>query len=127
MNKPAYPLTLVETELARDMRSRLNRRAISDAAALSLGAAFFQVCARLDIAPQTDGQQAVLSPHGIARAAESADMKGLRALVFVLFASKQQDSKGWNAIVAAGAPQAILSRRLVLAGKEQPVGEGIVK
>lgn len=121
----AFPLTPVETEMARDMRSRLNRRAISDAAALSLGTAFFQVCTRCDIAPEKSAPLADASPHAIARAAEGADMKMLRRLAFALFTAKQETPKSWNAIVAAGAPQAILSRRLVLAGKEQPVGAGI--
>jgi hypothetical protein len=121
--KPPHPLTPVEVEMARDMRSRLNRRAISDAAALSLGTAFFQVCARVEIAPEPSSVGA--DPHAIARAAEGADMKTLRALAFALYTAKQQNPRTWNAIVAAGAPQAILSRRLVLAGKEQPVGAGI--
>lgn len=125
MSKPSHPLTPVETELARDMRSRLNRRAISDAAALSLGTAFFQACARLDIAPEQSPPPSDAAPHAIARAAEAADMALLRRLSFALFTAKSENPKGWNAIVAAGAPQAILSRRLVLGGKEQPVGEGI--
>jgi hypothetical protein len=54
-------------------------------------------------------------------------MKTLRRLAFALFAAKQEEPKGWNKIVAAGAPQAILSRRLVLAGKEQPVGAGVTQ
>jgi hypothetical protein len=121
----AFPLTPVETEMARDMRSRLNRRAISDAAALSLGTAFFQVCTRCDIAPEVSAPLSDVTPHAIAREAEGADMKLLRRLAFALFTAKQDEPKGWNKIVAAGAPQAILSRRLVLAGKEQPVGAGI--
>jgi hypothetical protein len=121
----AFPLTPVETEMARDMRSRLNRRAISDAAALSLGTAFFQVCTRCDIAPEQSPAPADVTPHAIARAAEGADMKLLRRLAFALFTAKLETPKDWNKIVAAGAPQAILSRRLVLAGKEQPVGAGI--
>ena len=124
--KPSHPLTPVEVEMARDIRSRLNRRAISDAAALSLGTAFFQVCARLDIAPEQSPQLSDATPHAIARAAEGADMALLRKLAFALFTAKTQTPKDWNRIVASGAPQAILSRRLVLAGKEQPVGAGVV-
>jgi len=120
--KPPFPLTPVETEMVRDMRSRLNRRAISDAAALSLGTAFLQVCMRVEIAPKASPPLTDVSPHGIARAAEGADMALLRRLAFVLFEQKRDTPKSWNAIVHAGAPQAILSRRLVLAGKEQPVG-----
>ena len=125
MSSPPFPLTAVETEMVRDMRSRLNRRAISDAAALSLGGAFLQVCARVDIAPAAAAQPVDSNPHLIARAAESADMEALRRLAFALFKARQDAPKTWNAIVAAGAPQAILSRRLVLGGKEQPVGEGL--
>ena len=120
-----FPLTAVETEMVRDMRSRLNRRAISDAAALSLGGAFLQVCVRVDIEPQATHPITDTAPHAIARAAEGADMALLRRLVFALHTARQEAPKSWNAIVAAGAPQAILSRRLVLGGKEQPVGEGL--
>ena len=122
-----FPLTPVEVEMARDMRSRLNRRAVSDAAALSLGTAFFQVCTRCDIAPEVSPPLSDATPHAIARAAEGADMKVLRRLAFALFTSKSETPKDWNKIVAAGAPQAILSRRLVLAGKEQPVGAGVTQ
>ena len=71
-----------------------------------------------------DGVVTVPPGTTIARAAESADMATLRRLTFALFTARKDNPKTWNAIVAAGAPQAILSRRLVLAGKEQPVGEG---
>ena len=124
MKPPANLLTAVETEMVRDMRSRLNRRAISDAAALSLGGAFLQVCTRVDIAPEAGTKGVDLTPHLIARSADSADMATLRQLAFALFKARQDAPKTWNAVVAAGAPQAILSRRLVLGGKEQPVGEG---
>jgi hypothetical protein len=123
----AFPLTPVEVEMARDMRSRLNRRAISDAAALSLGTAFFQVCTRCDIAPEVSPPLSDATPHAIARAAEGADMILLRRLAFALFTAKSETPKEWNKIVTAGAPQAILSRRLVLAGKEQPVGAGVTQ
>jgi hypothetical protein len=125
--KPPHPLTPVEVEMARDMRSRLNRRAISDAAALSLGTAFFQVCTRCDIAPEVSPPPSDAAPHAIARAAEGADMVLLRRLAFALFTAKTETPKDWNRIVVAGAPQAILSRRLVLAGKEQPVGAGVTQ
>jgi hypothetical protein len=125
MNKPAHPLTPVETEMVRDMRSRLNRRAISDAAALSLGGAFLQVCARVDIGPDPSPPLAEADAHAIARAAEGADMAALRRLAYALFSARQEAPKRWNAIVAAGAPQAVLSRRLALAGKERPIGEGL--
>ncbi len=125
MKPTLYPLTSVETEMVRDMRSRLNRRAISDAAALSLGGAFLQVCVRVDIEPQATHPVDDTAPHAIARAAEGADMALLRRLVFALVAARQDAPKSWNTIVVAGAPQAVLSRRLVLAGREQPVGAGI--
>ena len=125
MKTTLYPLTAVETEMVRDMRSRLNRRAVSDAAALSLGGAFLQVCTRVEIEPQATNPIVDSVPHAIARAAEAADMALLRRLVFALHTLRQDTPKAWNAIVASGAPQAVLSRRLVLAGKEQPVGEGI--
>jgi hypothetical protein len=117
-------LSTVEVEMVRDMRSRLNRRAVSDAAALSLGTAFFTVCTRVEIAPLQNAPVDLETPHDIARAAESASMGGLRKIGWALFAAKQAEPKSWIKAVAAGAPQAILSRRLALAGREAAVGEG---
>ena len=112
--------------MARDMKARLSRRAISDAAPLSPATAFFQVCTRCDIAPEQSAPLADASSAAIVRAAEDADMAMLRRLAFALFTAKTDNPKSWPAIVAAGAPQAILHRRLVLAGKAQPVGAGVV-
>ena len=108
--------------MVRDMRSRLNRRAVSDAAALSLGTAFFTVCTRAEIAPLLNAPVDSPDPHQIARAAESATMGGLRKLGWALLSAKQAEPKSWLKAVVAGAPQAILSRRLALAGREAAVG-----
>ncbi len=123
-HKITAALSTVEVEMVRDMRSRLNRRAVSDAAAISLGTAFFKICERAEIAPLANAPIEIEDPHKIARAAESATMGGLRKLGWALFSAKQAEPKSWLKAAAAGAPQAILSRRLALAGREAPVGEG---
>lgn len=119
--KTALALGPVETEMLRDIRSRLNRRAVSDAALFSLGAAFVTACARADAPATTAVPAKVLSGALVVKIAATADMPTLSRLVATLVEHRQLDPKCWPALVAAGAPQAILSRRLALAGREPPV------
>jgi hypothetical protein len=116
----ALALSAVEVEQLRDLRNRLGRRAVSDKALATLGAAFFQLCERVDVG--SDGAPAAnASPAAIVSAAASADMGALRALTAALKAEKARAPQTWPATVAEGAPQSILSRRLALAGREPPV------
>ncbi len=121
MAQPIAPLSAIETERLRDMRSRLGRRAVSDAALSSLGTAFFQVCAMSDIGAAEPYPVEALSAEALIKASHAADMKTLARLVATLKVHKQNQPKAWPAIVAAGAPQALLSRRLALGGREPPV------
>lgn len=115
----ALALSAVDVEQLRDLRARLGRRAVSDKAAQTLGTVFFQLCDRVGV---TAGSSAETQPAvDVARAATSADMAGLRRLRAGLEAERTRAPQGWAATVAAGAPQAILSRRLALAGREPPV------
>ncbi|ATQ42194.1 hypothetical protein [Caulobacter mirabilis] len=113
-------LSAVETEQVRDVRSRLNRKAVSEAALNALGAAFLQTCGRVDIGASEPVAVTNLSGELVVKAAATADMKLLARLVATLAEHRQKTPKVWTALVAAGAPQAILSRRLVLAGREAP-------
>jgi hypothetical protein len=114
-------LSAVETEMLRDVRSRLNRKAVSDAALFALGTAFLQACERVDIAPGEPIPVENLSPPAFVKAAQGADMKTLGRLVATLRDYRAKHPKQWPALVAGGVPQAVLSRRLALAGREQPV------
>ncbi|MDP1738986.1 MAG: hypothetical protein Q8L23_16280 [Caulobacter sp.] len=118
---PALALSPVETEMLRDIRSRLNRRAVSDAALFSLGSAFLAACARADIPPTTAVPAKVLSGPLVVKIAATADIPTLSRLAATLAEHRTLDPKCWPGLVAAGAPQAILSRRLALGGREQPV------
>lgn len=118
----ALALSAVEVEMVRDMRSRLGRRAVSDKALGALGSAFLTICARVDLSPAAKGPE--LDAKAVTAAAATADMKTLQALVATLQARKQAAPDTWPATVAAGAPQAILSRRLVLAGREPAIESG---
>lgn len=109
----ALALSPVEVELARDLRSRLGRRAVSDKALGALGAAFFQLCGRLGIDPAAQPAEAV----GMA-AIDGADIRTLARLVARMKLDRDARPLGWSATVAAGLPQAVLSRRLALAGRE---------
>jgi hypothetical protein len=114
-------LSAVETELLRDVRSRLNRKAVSEAALFALGSAFLQVCERVDIIPGEPIAVGTISPAAFAKAAAGADMKTLGRLTATLRDYRARHPKQWPALVAGGVPQAVLSRRLVLAGREQPL------
>ncbi len=120
--KVTMALGPIETEMLRDIRSRLNRRAVSDAALFSLGAAFLTACGRADIPPTTAVPAKVLSGPLVVKIATTADLATLSRLVATLAEHRTLDPKCWPGLVAAGAPQAILSRRLALAGRE-PVFE----
>lgn len=119
--KTVLALGPVETEMLRDIRGRLNRRAVSDAALFSLGSAFVTACARADIPATTAMPAKVLSGELVAKIAATADIATLSRLVATIVEHRKLDPKFWPGLVAAGAPQAVLSRRLALAGREPPV------
>ena len=109
----ALALSAVEVEQLRDLRSRLGRRAVSDKAVAALRTAYFQLCTRVAI--DAGAAPASLTGSDAVTVAASADMAGLRGLRSML---ERASSPEWTAAIAAGAPQAILSRRLALAGRE---------
>ncbi len=117
---PASPLALsqVETEALRQLRTRLNKPPVSDAASATLGRAFFQVVARSELEPQGAAPQGPApDPAALLAAIGSADMAGLRRLLPALQA-RLAEPASWRKLQAAGAPQAVISRRLQLAGRE---------
>ena len=71
---PALALSASETEQVRDIRSRLNRRAVSDAALSALGTAFFQTCVRVDIGASDPIPVENLSAPLVIKAAATADI-----------------------------------------------------
>lgn len=118
---PALALSAVETELLRDVRSRLNRKAVSEQALYALGSAFVTACERTDMAPTTAIPVDQISAPAFVKAASGADLKTLRRLVATLRDYRAAHPRQWPTLVAGGVPQAVLSRRLVLGGREQPV------
>ena len=117
---PKLALSAVETESLRAMRSRISRLPPGDAALGVLGRAFFEVLARVGLTPSVEAP--VLTPASIAAEAADADVAGLRRLLAGLRVILKGPPAGWRAAVTAGAPQAVLSRRLVLGGRETPRG-----
>ena len=127
MSRPTSPLVLsqVETEALRTLRTRLNKPATSDAASATLGRAFFQVLARSELEPGADPAglaviQATLgrAPSALLDAVRGAGMANLRLLLAVLHRRLEASAADWRALQAAGVPQAVISRRLQLAGRE---------
>ena len=122
---PKLALSQVEVEALRTLRTRLNKPAVSDAASATLGRAFFQVVARADLEPAADPAglaviEATLSraPSAILDATRYAGMANLSLILAVLHRRLTTSPADWRALQTAGAPQAVISRRLQLAGRE---------
>lgn len=121
----ALTLSAVETEALRSLRTRLNKSPTSDAASATLGRAFLQVIARNGVEPAADpaGLQVIEAtlgrdPKAVVEAVRGASMANLRLLTAVLARRLAVSPADWRALQAAGAPQAVISRRLQLAGRE---------
>ena len=112
---PKLALSATETESLRAMRAKISRPPPSDAALGVVGRAYFEVCARAGLTPA--GAAGGMSAPAIVEAAGSADPARLQALLAELRALLQGPAAGWRAAIAAGAPQAVISRRLALAGR----------
>jgi hypothetical protein len=113
------PLTDIGAEQVRDLRARLNRvpkGALGDKSVGPLSRGFFDVCARVDLqaAPVTPE---LTTPAALADAAKAADIAGLQSLVGGLQNLRAANPDAWRTWWDAGALQAILTRRLVLAGR----------
>jgi hypothetical protein len=115
---PDLALSAVETESLRAMRSRIGRPPPGDAALGVLGRAVFEVLARVNLTPA--GEAEALPPEAIVARAAGADVAALRALLASLQVVLEGPAAGWRKAVQAGAPQAVISRRLALAGREAP-------
>jgi hypothetical protein len=123
----ALALSATDTEQLRDLRSRLNRvAAVAPAvAAKSIGPltrGFYDLCVRVGLEPTAPAAGA--GKAWIAQATDQAGMDKLSALVGALVEQQRSDPARWNEVVATGALQAVISRRLALAGRE-PAKEGV--
>lgn len=117
----ALALSAVETEQLRDLRSRLNRLAgfAPAVAAKSIGPltkGFFDLCARAGL----DGGVAAgdEGAKSLAARADQASASELKAIVATLGQMHRGAPATWGEITAAGVLQAVISRRLALAGRE---------
>jgi hypothetical protein len=110
-------LSNVEVESLRQMRTRLNKAAVSDAASATLGRAFFQVIARVGVAPIAVLDKSADSAAQLLAAVRLATLAELNAAMNVLQV-RLANPAGWRALQTAGVPQAVISRRLQLAGRE---------
>ena len=121
----ALALSALETEQLRDLRSRLNRAAGGKASA-PLMVGFFKVAQGVGLAPAIADENALAvmrtavgaGPDWTGRAADGADLRGLKQLLVLLHRWKQANAPEYAAAVTTGGPQAIISRRLALAGRE---------
>lgn len=98
---PAAALDARDTELLRDLRSRLNRLPPSAAARNVLAGAVFKACARVGLVDGATGSLAELS-----------------SAVAALMALRSERPDDFAKAVASGSLQTVLTRRLVLAGRE---------
>lgn len=114
-------LSNVETEQVREIRARLNRvpkGAMGDKSVGPLSKGFFDVAARVGL-PAAPAEAAPPAPTDVLAAAAEADMAGLARLVGQLAAFRSASPDRWRPYFDAGVMQAILTRRLVLGGKER--------
>jgi hypothetical protein len=121
-------LSAVEAEQLRDLRSRLNRLPPNPAlAARSIGPlsrGFFELCMRIGFVGAA-GLSIADSAKALASQAEQAGPCELRALVGSLEQLHRTGAPRWSEIVTGGVLQAVISRRLALAGRE-PAKEGVL-
>ncbi|MDB5472625.1 MAG: hypothetical protein JWR84_4185 [Caulobacter sp.] len=122
----ADALTATETELLRDLRSRLGR-ATNDKAAAVLVNAVVQTAPRVAIGPAPGDPVLETRDFDAFRlAVAGATMAQLRSAVAGL---KQLHGQGPGPVmkaVAAGLPQAVISRRLALGGREPAIDNGML-
>jgi hypothetical protein len=114
-------LSPVEAEQLRDLRARLNRvprGAMGDKSVGPLSKGFFVVCNRVGLSPQSGGQPLATLPEMKAALAEG-DLIRVKQIVAQLEGLKGSvDPKVWRQIFDSGVLSAVLTRRLVLGGRE---------
>ncbi|MDB5474910.1 MAG: hypothetical protein JWP49_421 [Phenylobacterium sp.] len=116
------PLSDIVTEQVRDLRARLARvpkGALGDKSVGPLSKGFFDVCARAGLELLAQGVQPA-TPGELLEAVKAADLAGLQTLVTGLQAIRAANPPGWRAWMDQGCLHAVLTRRLVLAGRMQP-------
>jgi hypothetical protein len=112
----------IETEQLRDLRARLNRvpkGAQGDKSVGPLSKGFFVLCGRVGLAPQSGGAPAATLAD-LRTAIAEADLIRLKQIVAQLEALRSADAKIWRQLFDAGVLAAVITRRLVLGGREQP-------
>ena len=118
----ATDLTAVEVEQLRDLRARLYRIEPGPLGERSVGPltkGFFDVCARVGLGRHLDGMAFdAAAKAGLPDAAKDADLEALRRMVSNLYVVRETAGGAWRGWLNTGILQAILTRRLVLAGKE---------
>lgn len=117
-----HPLALsaTETELLRDFRSRLNRMPADEKPRAVLAAAFFKVAGRVGV-EGPEAPPAARDAATLLKTIAGASLPQLAALTGGLAWLKREDAPAWRALFGAGVAQAVLSRRLALAGREPAI------
>jgi hypothetical protein len=118
----ALALSPIEAEQIRDLRARLNRvpaGSLGDKSVGPLSKGFFVVCARVGLAPQTGGE-GFASVAELKTAIAEADLIRLKQIVGRLQGLQAQDFKIWRTLFNHGVLQAVLTRRMILGGREKP-------
>ena len=117
-------LSAVETEQLRELRARLNRIAkgpLGDKSVGPLSKGFFDLCARVGLLAANDAAGGI----GPAKSVADADMPALALMVASLQQIRQSGAEPWRRVVDSGMLQTVLTRRLVMGGREQPAETGV--
>ena len=122
MSQPT--LSAVETEQVRDIRARLGRvpkGPMGDKSVGPLSKGFFDVCARVGIGAGPERPEGLDMPHPslMAETIREAGIDQLQNAVTDLHTIRKLSPTAWRVWFDHGVPQAILTRRLVLGGREQ--------
>lgn len=125
LNK-ADALTTTETELLRDLRSRQGRPTNDKAAAVLLNA-LFQTAVRVDIGPAPgDAPLETADTAAFKLAVAGASMATLRSAIAGLRLVHAKGPAYSLKALADGLPQAVISRRLALGGREPALDNGML-
>lgn len=122
MANPSSGLALspIEAEQLRDLRARLNRVPRGAAGEKSVGPlskGFFVLCNRVGLSPQSGGAPSA-TVADMKTAIAEGDLIRIKQIVAQLESLRGGDAKIWRHVFDTGVLQAVLTRRLVLGGRE---------
>ena len=122
MTAAAHPLSDVEAESLRRLRTRMAKPAPGLPARQVLGKVFLETVARVGLDADTDAAP-LPAPAALVAQVDAADLDALRRLCARMAHLRTTDAAAWSRLMDARVPGAVVSRRLTLAGRERDRSE----